>query len=293
MKSQMILIYSIAILCLLLILSGCDTPKPNGPEPGEEDFTIRFIYVGQADATLITTPQGKAFLYDFATSSGATNYLLPLMDSLHVDEIDMAFASHMHSDHIGGIDEVFESIALTGNCYDHGGDLETHEFIEYSTIVGSNRRSIEAGDTLWLDDMRIICVTSGGNDLSVGDENDKSVCLIITYNGFDLWLGGDLNGSDYEYRTDMESYIASDCWAVECYQANHHGSSYSSNETFMSVLQPHFSVISCGISNPYGHPHDEAVSRMEVFGNVYRTDMSGTITVTIDDTGSYIIQTQY
>ena len=43
----------------------------------------------------------------------------------------------------------------------------------------------------------------------------------------------------------------------------------------------------------YGFPTDEAVARMAVWGVVYRTDISGTITVDVIDSSDYEITTQF
>ena len=63
----------------------------------------------------------------------------------------------------------------------------------------------------------------------------------------------------------------------------HHGSSTSSGEEFIKSVSPKFAVISCGRNNSYSHPHSETISLLNKMGiNIYRTDESGTITVTSD-----------
>ena len=42
-------------------------------------------------------------------------------------------------------------------------------------------------------------------------------------------------------------------------------------------------IISCGVNNKYGHPHEETLSILRDAGvDVYRTDLLGTITVSSD-----------
>lgn len=38
-------------------------------------------------------------------------------------------------------------------------------------------------------------------------------------------------------------------------KAGHHGSSSAACEDFLKAVNPAVAVISCGIDNPYGHPH--------------------------------------
>ena len=64
----------------------------------------------------------------------------------------------------------------------------------------------------------------------------------------------------------------------------HHGSQNSTSEEFLSVLMPQVSIISCGINNRYGHPHEETVDRLEGIGTeIFYTMESGQITLQIEE----------
>lgn len=233
-------------------------------------------------------------LFDMATGGGAVNYIIPLLDSLNIDKIDLVIASHMHGDHIGGVDDVLDEIPLFGYCYDHGGYYSTLDYDNYIAAVGSQRRTLHIGDTLSLDgSVQIVCYASGAEGMVPIGENEKSIAVIISYKGWDLFLGGDLTGTDDDNQIDVESQIATSLRPVEFYQSDHHGSRYCNNETILATLQPEHSVISCGIGNSYGFPPFETISRLEIWGEIYRTDMSGTITVTVIDSADFEIETQY
>ena len=79
---------------------------------------------------------------------------------------------------------------------------------------------------------------------------------------------------------DEEATIEGD---IKCdvLKVGHHGSSTSSGEYLLNKAKPTIAIISCGEGNSYGHPHDEALDRLESFGieKIYRTDISGNITV--------------
>ena len=65
------------------------------------------------------------------------------------------------------------------------------------------------------------------------------------------------------------------------FKAGHHGSSTSSTEALLQVVQPQAVAISCGLNNDYGHPHARALQRLTDAGaEIYRTDTMGTITFT-------------
>jgi len=68
-----------------------------------------FIDVGQGDATLIQTPDGKTMLIDGGeTDTGIVSQL----QNLGVQRIDLMIATHPHSDHIGGLVQVLQSFPV-------------------------------------------------------------------------------------------------------------------------------------------------------------------------------------
>ena len=40
----------------------------------------------------------------------------------------------------------------------------------------------------------------------------------------------------------------------------HHGSSTSTSYIFLNTVLPEMGIISCGVNNKYGHPHEETLS---------------------------------
>ena len=90
-----------AIVALVLLL-GVHTAAA-------QTLTIRFLDVGQGDATLVVTPEGKRVLIDAGPAESAVAQQLR---AAHVDTIDLAVASHNHEDHIGGMAVVLTSIPV-------------------------------------------------------------------------------------------------------------------------------------------------------------------------------------
>ena len=85
---------------------------------------------------------------------------------------------------------------------------------------------------------------------------------------------------------------------VEVVKVNHHGSDYSSNQTFVSALSAEVSVISVG-KNSVGHPAASVVARWETIGDVYVTQSSednalidGTITIATDGISGLTVTTE-
>ena len=63
----------------------------------------------------------------------------------------------------------------------------------------------------------------------------------------------------------------------------HHGSRNSTSMEFLDSIKPEYSMISCGKSNRYGHPHEELLERLKLAGSNYLiTYESGAITIETD-----------
>ncbi|HEX74096.1 MAG TPA: hypothetical protein G4N93_02985 [Dehalococcoidia bacterium] len=65
----------------------------------------------------------------------------------------------------------------------------------------------------------------------------------------------------------------------------HHGSDTSTCQEFLAVVYPQLAVISVGADNPFGHPGDEVLERLnDRIGSesILRTDKHGTIELITD-----------
>jgi beta-lactamase superfamily II metal-dependent hydrolase len=70
--------------------------------------------------------------------------------------------------------------------------------------------------------------------------------------------------------------------------AGHHGGSTSSIQAFLDAVNPKTVVIPVGEDNPYGHPHREALSRLQSAAPVLRTDLDETVVCLTDGNTSKI-----
>ena len=71
--------------------------------------------------------------------------------------------------------------------------------------------------------------------------------------------------------------------SADVLKVGHHGARRSSSYSFLREVMPKYAVISVGKDNSYGHPTDDALSRLrDVGAEVYRTDLQGHIVATSD-----------
>lgn len=79
-------------------------------------------------------------------------------------------------------------------------------------------------------------------------------------------MAGDLSGDNDGGYKDVETPVPKRVGQVEIYKVNHHGSQYSSNETWIAKLSPRIAIISAGNGNKHGHPSREALDRIHAAG---------------------------
>ncbi|MEZ4971388.1 MAG: hypothetical protein R2814_17305 [Flavobacteriaceae bacterium] len=93
-------------------------------------------------------------------------------------------------------------------------------------------------------------------------ENPLSICLKITYGGFDYFTGGDISGVDALGQTDLnalESHVAPVIGAVDVATLNHHGNRDSQNAFFVRTLRPRVWIQQNWSSD---HPGEEVFRRI-------------------------------
>jgi hypothetical protein len=62
---------------------------------------------------------------------------------------------------------------------------------------------------------------------------------------------------------------------IEILRVGHHGSKTSTSAAFLTATSPEIGVISAGLDNQYGHPHQEVVDRLTAAGvELWYTDIS-------------------
>ncbi len=70
---------------------------------------------------------------------------------------------------------------------------------------------------------------------------------------------------------------------VNVLKVAHHGSKYSSGEAFLDAIKPRWAVVSYGVDNSYGHPHQEVLDRLKERGTeVFKTGEGGAIRMWTD-----------
>lgn len=248
-----------------LLLFGLSTLCASAFALGDGKLHIYFVDIGQGDATLIIGPQGTSCLVDGGPSNTPTPIVEAMNDAIAAgltdNTLDYVVCSHFHTDHMHAL-ETFAQQFPGGiiAAYDRGGARSITAFTEYDNYFGAsglNKRKL--GETFSLGTnctMKYVGKANAGDT----DENNNGVIYVLEFGAFRCSLGGDLG---YEYETSFAPSIGN----VDHYKANHHGSRNSSLQASLDVLLPQTHTFSYAVGNSYGHPHTEAVDRLNAIGS--------------------------
>jgi competence protein ComEC len=242
-----------SVMLLLCLLAG--TPL------FAQTLRIYTIDVEQADAALLVMPNGKTLLID-SGKNGHGKRIKAVMDRAGVTQTDVFVNSHYHEDHFGGIDDLVDMGVPVLEAFDRGDKSSVpaakkaqKTYKDYIRTVGEDARPLRRGDTIALDPLvTITCISSGGvvtgetNPVPGGEENDLSVSVLVSFDGFLAFFGGDTEGP-----TEAKIATRDLLMNIDFLKASHHGSHSSSSLAFMNDARPTVVVISNGSDATYKH----------------------------------------
>lgn len=270
-------------ICLLLLITACSPAvlAPAVPEMGSDELEIHLIYVGQGDAILIKSPEGKTALIDSGNpGAGALEYL----KSLGITRLDLAVVTHAHGDHVGDMADIIAAIPpeLVVTNKRSSDNPQWTRLLDIVEERGINRRKVSRGDILELGSLQFEVlnppVKGGGAQQKI---NNRSVVLKLEYGQTTVLLVGDA-----EIEAEQEMMAAGIDLKADILKLGHHGASTSSHPAFLDAVAPDVAVYSAGVNNELGFP--EAVTLENLVDReiaVYGTDIFGTILIAVDEAG--------
>jgi competence protein ComEC len=272
-------------LALSLALSrqsaGQSAPVPEFcPTPDTAGLLIRFFDVGQGDATLLTTSEGRHVLVDGGPHpTRALGYL----SALGVDTIALLIASHHHLDHIGGLPAILDSLTVT-NVVENGLPATTRIYANLvSALERSGARVLRAeARELGIGSLQIRIIPPWTRFRS---QNLASVGAVATFGAFRILFTGDAEGRALQSWT-AQGMIP----RVTVVRVGHHGSLNGTTMGLVQATRPGLAIVSVGARNSYGHPSPRIIAAWtSAQATVLRTDEHGTIVVRGCSDGSYSV----
>lgn len=179
------------------------------------------------------------------------------LQRLNVQDLDAIVITHNDADHIGGLEEVLDLYTVE-HVYVNGAVGSTKTYEELTAAVqaeGSAITAVSRGDFINLGGLKLSVLHPG---VLAGDSNVDSVVLKVECGVVSALLTGD---AEAESERDMlKAGVLGD---VDVLKVGHHGSRSSTSPEFLAQVKPEVGVISAGLENSYGHPHQEVVDRLK------------------------------
>ena len=278
-------------LLTLLFISGCtllfgetttDETTTAKPQPIVNQLEVHYIDVGQADSIYIKLPNGKNMVIDAGKNSSG-ELVVDYLEHQDVETIHYLVGTHLHEDHIGGLDDVIKNFTIE-NIYLPDDTTDTKTFFDVLTAIDAKDLKVttaKKGVILFDEEIE-------GKELSAkilapikssySSANNYSSVIKLVY-----------NQSSFLFTGDAEALVEGELIAddadinVDILKVGHHGSNTSSTQAFIDAVAPEISIISVGEGNSYGHPHEEIIDRLINSDSlIYRTDEAGDIVIKSD-----------
>ncbi len=267
------------VIAVIVLVTALITNRLNTEPLPEGKMQVHFVDVGQGDCTLIQT--SEAVILIDAGEAGEADDVINFLKERDIKKIDCCIATHPHTDHIGGLPEIFEkfdvdTVITTEFNEDNEPTTDTYERFIDSLEYVENVAIAEVGDKYEYGSLKLEIL---GPLKQYEDLNNMSIVAKVSYGKTSLVLTGDaetLSENDMLENKNVD-------YSADILKLGHHGSSTSTGKAWLKAVNPEVGIISCGEGNKYGHPHKETVNKLKN-NNIeyYRTDLKGTISFESD-----------
>lgn len=242
----------------------------------DSNLQIIFFNVGQGDCILVSD-NGENMLID-AGNNEDSKYIVEYLKKLGIGTIDYLVATHAHSDHIGGMNNVIDEFNIGYFLIPRTSEtLDINDYKELKSSMSSKSvipQEPKIGDEFYIGDAK--CTIKYIDNNLPSEMNNASIVIEMT-----------LGEQDYLFMGDAEEQVEKSKQVVfteiEVLKVGHHGSAYSSSQKFINDTSPEIAIISVG-KNGYNNMPDEqkggVLERLKAIcgeDNVYRTDKDNTI----------------
>ncbi|MFY1672648.1 ComEC/Rec2 family competence protein [Plantactinospora sp. WMMB334] len=249
------------------------------PPPG---WLIAACAVGQGDSLVLPVGAGRAVVVDAGPEPGAVDRCLRRLD---VRTVSLLVLSHLHADHVAGVDGVFRGRRVEAVLVP-----QWPEPVDGRAAVESAGRAngvpIGTAGVGWVYTAGPLVLTLLGPPFPLrgtrSDPNNNSLVLRAEVRGIGILLTGD---AETEEQQALLDHVPEALLRADVLKLAHHGSAYQ-EPAFFGAVRPAVVLVPVGVDNGYGHPSPGVLARLTRSGaRVLRTDRDGDLAVVRLDDG--------
>ena len=264
---------------------------PFQPELARGRLQVTAVDVGQGEALMVTTPQGRVMLVDAGGIPAfgrarkprlevGEDVVSPYLWRQRIQHVDVIATTHAHEDHVGGLRALIENY--------HPGEIWTGALPETSveTRVLNEARDMgirvlrrTAGEQFDFGGVRIeILAPAADYQPREQAHNNDSLGMRLVYGEHSFLLLGDME-REIEWGLVDRGALSK----TTVLKAAHHGSKTSSTAELLDAVRPDFAIISAGYGNMFHHPNPDVLERLEQHHtDILRTDQDGLVSISTD-----------
>jgi competence protein ComEC len=240
--------------------------KPAGPKSGEIWFTL--LDVGQGLASVLQT-QHHILVYDTGPGrpyDAGRAVLIPFLQQLRMQKLDMLIVSHGDDDHRGGVKTLVQHLPVT----------QIISSIPKKILPNIADFCHEGMKWQW-DQISFEILYPASNEVYLG--NDSSCVLKVSSGDFSILLTGDIERVAENYLIKHKNASLPSTILV----VPHHGSKTSSSIEFLNKVQPSIALFPTGYHNQFRFPHAIVMDRYQRLNAIiYDTARDGAITLQLN-----------
>jgi beta-lactamase superfamily II metal-dependent hydrolase len=246
------------------------------------DLRATFFETNRGDMIFIETPSGARLLIDGGDDPDLAvaniESVLPPLDR----RIDVLLSTHPDADHLGSLQRIVEQFDV-GVIVDSGVVHDSNIYTSWARLIAGDERVVTAQPRLVValdQDVRLTVLQTRCVVVECSNFNDEGVVARLEFGDVSFMLTGDATSG-----AENDLMLTGEHLKSTVLKVGHHGSGTSTSAGFLDAVDPALAVVTTGIKNQFGHPHEDVIARLIdrlPEGAVFVTRERGTVLVITD-----------
>ena len=240
-------------------------------EPARDAYRFTLLDVGQGQCILIQN-RDKHYMVDCGgdLEEAAADEAVRTLLSQGITQLDGVIITHYDDDHTGGVDYVLSRIP-TKKLYlpdiPDSGDCRS----ELEALYADRVVLIPECTTVNIQDSGLTLYTTA----VAKSDNESSMCVLFQAEKCDILITGDRGSSG-----EKALLAHADLPDLDVLVVGHHGGKGTATLELLTQTHPEVALISVSQDNPYGHPAEDVLERLNLFDcKILTTAQNGTLVI--------------